>query len=54
MARKSETDLSRYDLTRGMRGKYVGKARRSFETMYEKSSVRWRPSAIRYFRLRSR
>ncbi len=33
MARKSETDLSRYDLTRGTRGKYVEKARRSFETI---------------------
>jgi hypothetical protein len=31
MARKSETDLSRYDLSRGSRGKYVEKARRSFE-----------------------
>lgn len=33
MARKSETDLSRYDLTRGARGKYFEKARRSFETI---------------------
>ena len=33
MARKSETDLSRYDLTRGTRGKYFEKARRSFETI---------------------
>ena len=33
MARKSETDLSRYDLKRGTRGKYVEKARRSFETI---------------------
>jgi hypothetical protein len=33
MARKSETDLSRYDLTRGTRGKYFQKARRSFETI---------------------
>ena len=33
MARKSETDLSRYDLTRGTRGKYLEKARRSFETI---------------------
>jgi hypothetical protein len=33
MARKSETDLSRYDLTRGSRGKYLEKARRSFETI---------------------
>lgn len=33
MARKSETDLRRYDLTRGTRGKYLEKARRSFETI---------------------
>lgn len=33
MARDSETDLRRYDLTRGTRGKYVAKARRSFETI---------------------
>ena len=33
MARKNETDLSRYDLTRGTRGKYLEKARRSFETI---------------------
>jgi len=33
MARRSQTDLSRYDLTRGARGKYVEKARRSFETI---------------------
>jgi hypothetical protein len=33
MAHKSETDLSRYDLTRGTRGKYLEKARRSFETI---------------------
>jgi hypothetical protein len=33
MARKNETDLSRYDLTRGSRGKYLEKARRSFETI---------------------
>lgn len=33
MARKSESDLSRYDLTRGTRGKYFEKARRSFETI---------------------
>ena len=33
MARKSETDLSRYDLTRGTRGKSFEKARRSFETI---------------------
>jgi hypothetical protein len=33
MARKSETDLSRHDLTRRTRGKYVEKARRSFETI---------------------
>jgi hypothetical protein len=30
---RSETDLSRYDLTRGARGKYLEKARRSFETI---------------------
>jgi hypothetical protein len=33
MARKSETDLSRYDLARGARGKYAERARRSFETI---------------------
>jgi hypothetical protein len=33
MARKVDTDLSRYDLTRGTRGKYFEKARRSFETI---------------------
>jgi hypothetical protein len=33
MARKNETDLSRYDLTKGSRGKYVERARRSFETI---------------------
>ncbi len=33
MARKSETDLSRYDLSRGTRGKYAERARRSFETI---------------------
>jgi len=33
MARKSETDLNRYDLARGTRGKYLEKARRSFETI---------------------
>jgi hypothetical protein len=33
MARKRETDLSRYDLARGTRGKYREKARRSFETI---------------------
>lgn len=33
MARKSETDLRRYDLSRGSRGKYVRKARRSVETI---------------------
>jgi hypothetical protein len=33
MARKSETDLSRYDLARGTRGKYFERARRSFETI---------------------
>ena len=31
MARKSDTDLDRYDLSRGRRGKYADKARRSFE-----------------------
>ena len=33
MARKSETDLSRYDFTKATRGKYLNKARRSFETV---------------------
>lgn len=33
MARKSENDLSRYDLARGVRGKYAERARRSFETI---------------------
>jgi hypothetical protein len=33
MARKSETNLSRYDLSKGGRGKYVEKAQRSFETI---------------------
>lgn len=33
MARKRETDLTRYDLARGTRGKYLEKARRSFETI---------------------
>lgn len=33
MARKTATDLSRYDLSRGTRGKYFEKARRSFETI---------------------
>jgi len=33
MARKRETDLSRYDVARGTRGKYLEKARRSFETI---------------------
>jgi hypothetical protein len=33
MAHKRETDLGRYDLTRGTRGKYLDKARRSFETI---------------------
>ena len=33
MARKSETDLSRHDRARGTRGKYLEKARRSFETI---------------------
>ena len=30
---RSAADLSRCDLTRGTRGKYVAKARRSFETV---------------------
>ena len=33
MSRRSETDLSRYDLRRGTRGKYFDKAQRSFETI---------------------
>lgn len=33
MARKNETDLTRYDLTRGTRVKYFEKARRSLETI---------------------
>jgi hypothetical protein len=33
MARRSETDLRRYDFTRAERGKYLEKARRSFETL---------------------
>lgn len=33
MARKRETDLRRYDLSKGSRGKYVEKAMRSFETI---------------------
>jgi hypothetical protein len=33
MARKDETDLSRYDWTRATRGKYVAKARRSLEVI---------------------
>ena len=33
MARKSENDLSHYDLAKGTRGKYLEKARRSFETI---------------------
>ena len=33
MARKNETDLSRYDLNQGARGKYLEKARRSFDTV---------------------
>jgi hypothetical protein len=33
MARKTEADLSRYDLARGTRGRYFEKARRSFETI---------------------
>jgi hypothetical protein len=31
--RPSRTDLSRYDLARGTRGKYFEKAQRSFETI---------------------
>jgi hypothetical protein len=33
MARRRETDLTCYDVARGTRGKYVEKARRSFETI---------------------
>jgi len=33
MARKRETDLTHYDLSRGERGKYVEKARKSLETI---------------------
>lgn len=33
MARRSETDLRRYDVSRGSRGKYAEKARRSLETI---------------------
>ena len=33
MARKSETDLSRYDWTKAERGKYAARARRSLETI---------------------
>ena len=33
MARKTETDLKRYDLRKGTRGKYLAKARGSFETV---------------------
>ncbi len=33
MARNDETDLNRYDWSKATRGKYVEKARRSFETI---------------------
>jgi hypothetical protein len=33
MARKSETDLSRYDWSKSERGKYAARARRSVETI---------------------
>ena len=33
MARKSETDLTRYDWTKATRGKYLQKANRSFESV---------------------
>ena len=33
MARKAETDLSRYDFTKAKRGRYLQKAERSFETI---------------------
>jgi hypothetical protein len=51
--RKDETDLRRYDLTRGTRGKYLDKARRSFETtgattmQSERSAQRRAASSLR-------
>jgi len=33
MARKSETDLTRYDWSKAERGKYLEKAKRSFESV---------------------
>src|SRR5687767_6633129 len=33
MVRKNESNLRRYDLARGSRGKHLDKARRSFETI---------------------
>lgn len=33
MARKSETDLTRYDWSKAARGKYLEKAKRSFESV---------------------
>ena len=33
MAKKDESNLSRYDLARGSRGKYLEKAKRSLETV---------------------
>ena len=33
MARRDEADLKNYDLSKGTRGKYFDKARRSFETI---------------------
>jgi hypothetical protein len=50
MARKSETDPSRYDWTRATRGKYVEKARRSLEIIViDKKSAKalGGPEAIR-------
>ncbi len=50
MARKSETDLSRYDWSRATRGKYVEKARRSLEVIViDKKSAKalGGPEAIR-------
>jgi hypothetical protein len=50
MARKSETDLNRYDWTRATRGKYVEKARRSLEVIViDKKSAKalGGPDAIR-------
>ena len=39
MAKKDETELSRYDLAKGSRGRYVEKARRSFETVVVEKKV---------------